>query len=200
MGSVRSFVAPSSSVSTLFSVCGALNSSCLCTGRGWGKLRASEAKRSGLALEQGSGLLFHKLISSQGCTAASQKSRQLITSLQGRRCSVPVCWVGTSTPCSPWPSRKDLPKIPGSRNTSPSRAPFVPASHPLPALPSHSGCSCLFSLSIRASFPPSIPAWFLVPAVLQQAGSCSLGSGAAGLAEPEEDPRALGEREAVPGT
>lgn len=39
-----------------------------------GKAPASEAKRSGLALEQGSGLLFHNLISSQGCTAASQKA------------------------------------------------------------------------------------------------------------------------------
>lgn len=39
-----------------------------------GKDPASEAKRSGLALERGSGLLFHNLISSQGCTAASQKA------------------------------------------------------------------------------------------------------------------------------
>lgn len=131
-------------LSPLFSVYGALNSSCLCRGRAWGKLRASEAKRSGLALEQGSGLLFHKLISSQGCTAASQKSRQLISSPKGRRCRVPVCWVGTSTPRSPWPSRicqkyhgaetpghPELPLFPQSHSACPPQSPwlFLPVFH-----------------------------------------------------------------------
>lgn len=61
---------------------------CVCRGRGWGELPVAEAKRSGLALEQGSGLLFHNLISSQRCTAASQKAAINLQPVgQGMQCS-----------------------------------------------------------------------------------------------------------------
>lgn len=196
MGCVCSSVAPSSSVLPLFSVYGALHSSCLRRGRGWGKLRGSEAKRSGLALEQGSGLLFHNLISSQPGTAASQKAAiNLQPGGQEMQCS--RLRGGYLSPTQPLAKQENLPKTPRSSKSRASRALFVPCSHTLPALPSHPGCSCLFSSQHPCQFSSQHPCLAPCP--------CCVAAGRElqpwlWSCQPEEAAGAPGEREAAPGT